>query len=304
MPETDSPQTGPSPQTGSSPQTGAAQFDSERMQCMEVWGGNRAVARSFQAAGLRIWMYSRPFGQALGGGDVYYLSSCASGRITRMLLADVCGHGEIASHLAMELRDLMRRNVNYIKQTRFVREMNQQFTRFGEQGGFATALVSTYFAPTRRLALCSAGHPMPVVFRQSTSQWSQLQDTSAAAAGVADTPLGVVDDAAYHEFNLPLQIGDMVLSYSDGVMESSGADGNQLGQAGVLRLLRERQLTDPGLVIPTLIQQIRSLAEDNLTQDDVTLFLCQATGGGPSLKDNLLAPFRLLGPVTHRTELH
>ena len=99
----------------------------ERMQCMEVWGGNEAVERSVQTAGLDIWVYNRPYGQAAGGGDVYYLSSCASGRITRILLADVSGHGEVVSQTAVGLRDLMRRNVNFVKQTRFVRAMNRQF---------------------------------------------------------------------------------------------------------------------------------------------------------------------------------
>ena len=81
------------------------------MECMEVWGGNHAIDRGFQTAGLTIWIYSRPFGQAEGGGDVYYLSSCASGRITRMLLADVSGHGQSVAQFAAQLRDLMRRNV-------------------------------------------------------------------------------------------------------------------------------------------------------------------------------------------------
>lgn len=76
------------------------QAEPNRMQCMEVWGGNQAVERSFQTPGLKIWVYSRPYGQAVGGGDVYYISSCASGRITRMLLADVSGHGELVAKIA------------------------------------------------------------------------------------------------------------------------------------------------------------------------------------------------------------
>ena len=86
-----------------------------RMQCMEVWGGNQSVERSVETAGLKIWVYSRPYGKAHSGGDVHYLSSCASGRITRMLLADVSGHGESVSQIAVALRDLMRQNVNYIR---------------------------------------------------------------------------------------------------------------------------------------------------------------------------------------------
>ena len=71
---------------------------SQRMQCMEILGGNLATDTSYQAPGLEIYVQSSPYkGSETGGGDVYYLTSCASGRITRILLADISGHGEAVS---------------------------------------------------------------------------------------------------------------------------------------------------------------------------------------------------------------
>ena len=89
---------------------------------MEVWGGNRATERCFQLPGMSISLYSHPYGHDSSGGDVYYLSSCAAGRLTRLLLADVSGHGSTVSGIAIGLRDLMRKNINRIRQTRFVRQ--------------------------------------------------------------------------------------------------------------------------------------------------------------------------------------
>ncbi len=277
--------------------------DSERMHCMEVWGGNQAVQRNFHTPGLRIWVYSQPYGEAVGGGDVYYLSSCASGRITRILLADVSGHGEMVSRMAVNLRDLMRRNVNFIKQTRFVRAMNRQFADFGEQGGFATALVSTFFAPSKTFALCNAGHPVPFVFRAKKSDWSALRNEADHSKGISDTPLGVVGEATYGQLDLRLQTGDMVLSFSDALTESLDAAGRPLGQEGTLGLVRELPITQPDELIPALVKRIRGLSDGNLRQDDATLLLCQATGGGPSLRSNLLAPFRLFGRVRDRSAI-
>src|SRR3954468_9889266 len=120
----------------------APPHDTHRMQCMEVWGGNRAVESSVTMNGLDAWVYSKPYGEnASEGGDVYYVSSCATGRITRLLVADVSGHGSAVGGIAGNLRGLMRKYVNYIDQTRFVREMNTQFTSMASAGGFATALV-------------------------------------------------------------------------------------------------------------------------------------------------------------------
>ncbi len=270
---------------------------------MEVWGGNQGVERSFQTAGLDIRVYSRPYGQAACGGDVYYLSSCASGRITRMLLADVSGHGEVVSQLAGGLRDLMRRNINFVKQDRFVRAMNLQFTEYADKGCFATTLVSTFFAPTRSFTLCNAGHPPPLVFRQVDSQWSELTRELEETNEVTDIPFGIMNEVCYSHNELRLRPGDMVLSYSDAIIESTGADGRQLHQEGVLDLVRELDLQEPEKIIPALVESITGLSNDNLKQDDVTIMLCQATGGGPVLKNSLLAPFRIFGKVTDQTKI-
>src|ERR1700709_605537 len=118
--------------------------DSQYMQCMEVWGGNQLVDSGVVMAGLDAWVFSRPHGHSANGGDVYYVSSCATGRITRLLVADVSGHGSAVGGIAGSLRGLMRKYVNYIDQTRFVREMNTQFSAMADFGGFATALVTTF----------------------------------------------------------------------------------------------------------------------------------------------------------------
>lgn len=277
------------------------QNTADRMRCMEVWGGNQAVDRQLETPGLNVWIYSRPYGQANGGGDVYYVSSCASGRITRMLLADVSGHGELVSRTALDLRELMRRNVNYIRQTRFVRAMNQQFTTIAQQGGFATALVATFFAPTQRLSFCNAGHPSATLYSQSRGQWIELSGNARRTDAIADTPLGVVSDAQYNQFNTQLATGDMVLIFSDAVTESVDESGTQLGQQGILRLLGDLPSCEPEDVIPQLVQRITQLSSENLQQDDATLLLLQATGKRPTMRDNLMAPLHLLGSVADRT---
>ncbi len=274
-----------------------------RMQCMEVWGGNRAIDRNIQTPGLQVWAFCKPFGQSSFGGDVYYLSSCASGRITRLLLADVSGHGEVVSKVAIALRDLMRRNVNYIKQTRFVTAMNQQFSELSQRGEFATAIVSTFFAPTRKLTICNAGHPPPLLFRKKLGSWSELFHDGKPVEQIFDTPLGIVEEAGYNQHQVYLEPGDMVLLFSDAITESETGDGQQLGPEGLLRLVAKLDVSKPARIIPNLMEQLSRLNESNLQQDDATLLLFQATGDGPSFKANLLAPFRLFGPVTNDTSL-
>ena len=168
--------------------------DDHVMQCMEVWGGNQPVDGGVVMAGLDAWVYSRPFGghgpvadaaaPVAGGGDVYYVSSCATGRITRLLVADVSGHGAAVCDVAGQLRLLMRRYVNHIDPIRFVRSMNTQFAEMSKAGCFATAVVTTFFAPSGELSLCNAGHPPPLLYRARTRQWSYVEQYPARASGV------------------------------------------------------------------------------------------------------------------------
>src|SRR5271170_509866 len=152
-----------------------ADSDGQYMQCMEVWGGSEPTTRSVKLGGLDAWVYSKPFGGAGFGGDVYYASSCATGRINRLLLADVSGHGDAVADSALALRKLMRRYVNFLDQTKLVRSINRQFAAMSRQGRFATAITTTFFAPTRVLTICNAGHPPPLLYTASNRSWSILE---------------------------------------------------------------------------------------------------------------------------------
>jgi serine phosphatase RsbU (regulator of sigma subunit) len=278
-------------------------METDRMHCMEVWGGNRAAEKNLERPGIRLWVYCRPYGESRGGGDVYYVSSCASGRISRILLADVSGHGELAAGLAISLRDLMRRNVNMVQQTRFVGAMNQQFTELAQHGGFATALVTTYFAPTRSLSICNAGHPPPFIRRALDKRWKVLSQEISSAGSPVNMPLGVVDSTDYVQFDTRLDPGDLLLSFSDAITEARDARQKQLGIDGVGKLVKAIDTDEPAQVIPRLLQALQAESADNLDQDDVTVFLAQATRTKVPLKDNLMAPLRLLQPVKDATAL-
>jgi sigma-B regulation protein RsbU (phosphoserine phosphatase) len=271
-----------------------------RMQCMEVWGGNQIADSGVVMAGLDAWVYSRPYEDADGGGDVYYVSSCATGRISRLLVADVSGHGALVAQTAAELRTLMRKYVNYIDQTQFVRSMNRRFVELGKVGSFATAVVTTFFAPTNDLTLCNAGHPPPLLYRARTRSWQFLERKERVeSAAASNIPLGIEDLCDYEQFGVRLAVGDLVMCYTDSLIESHGADGEMLGTAGLLEILSALDAPEPATFIAALVARIESIARGNLRGDDVTVLLFRPNGLGPKppLRDRLLAPLRVLRGV-------
>jgi serine phosphatase RsbU (regulator of sigma subunit) len=242
-------------------------------------------------------VYCKPYQDAVGGGDVYYVSSCATGRVTRLLVADVSGHGDAVRETAIALRGMMRRYVNHIDQSSFVRSMNKQFGILSNDGSFATALVTTFFAPTNYLTLCNAGHPPPLLYRAHDQRWTFLEEAG-------NIPLGIDDGTEYAQFGVELAMGDFVLCHTDSLTESRGGDGEFLGEAGLLRVVEKLDVSDPAKIIPQLLERIAQLWPGNLTEDDVTALLFRPNGRGAHVpwRNKLLAPLRVLRGLFRRGE--
>lgn len=281
----------------------------QRMQCMEVWGGNLETDQALEMPGLRVWLSSHAYDQAEAGGDVYYVSACASGRITRFLLADISGHGAAVSQTAVALRDLMRKNVNVVKQRKFVEGMNAQFAAVSAEGRFATALACTYFSPRRSFQLSNAGHPPPFLYRAASDTWSVLdQNDHRTSNRTQDVPLGIDAGASFSVAKIYLQAGDLVVAYSDGYTDAQHPDGRVLGVAGLFNIVGESYATEsgakdaPARLIPEIRRRILELREENLTGDDATMAVLQCVPGRTTLKDNLLAALRVLRPVRDATK--
>ena len=278
----------------------AQQAEPQVMQCMEVWGGNQAVDSGVVMAGLDAWVYCKPYRDAEGGGDVYYVSSCATGRINRLLVADVSGHGADVAQTAVQLRSLMRRHVNQIDQTRFIKTMNGQFAALAQAGCFATAIATTFFAPTNHLSLCNAGHPPPLLYRAAERKWSFLrQERALEPTSAPNFPLGIVDISDYAQFDVRLKVNDLVLCYTDSLIECGDGRGELLGTNGLLDVVKSLNASDPGTFISSLLSAVEAKACAPLTGDDVTVLLFRPNGLAPTkpLGERLLAPFRVLRAV-------
>src|SRR5690606_34806228 len=74
-------------------------IDLQELACAEVWGGNGAIRRRVVLPGLEGHVLSQPCGGGQGG-DVYYVTACSMGLMTRVCLADVAGHGEAVSAMS------------------------------------------------------------------------------------------------------------------------------------------------------------------------------------------------------------
>jgi len=269
----------------------------QSIHCMEVWGGNRTIRSGVAMAGLDACVSSHPLGGS-EGGDVYYLSSCASGRVSRLFLADIAGHGEAVSSLAEDLRTLLRKYVNWIDQRRFVEDVNRAFAAQQSSGIFATSIAATWFAPAQSIWVSSAGHPMPALFRARDSSWNFLRAGrgTVARSDVApenardrepaahhNLPLGVETPTQYDALGLRLRTGDMLVFYTDAVPEARNADGNQFGYNRLLDALRASPARTPPEVISHLESAVLAYCGGRPPDDDLTILAVRRNESDQSL---------------------
>jgi serine phosphatase RsbU (regulator of sigma subunit) len=267
-------------------------IEPKRMQCMEVWGGNRSVDSGVIMPGLDAWLFSQPSANEAAGGDVHYVSTCAGGMIVRMLIADVAGHGTLVENTADKLRRLMRRYINDHSQAGFIRSLNSEFTNDSSDGRFATAIVMTFEGASNKLLVSNAGHPAPLWYQAKTGQWNYLEATGQGA----NVPMGIVDNVDYQQFEVNLRVGDLILGYTDSLPEARMPDGELLGQDGLLQLVQNLGRPDPATLVSQILEKIDKCGQGNLTRDDITCLLFRPNGMRPRLplRDMLLAPLRIV----------
>ena len=255
---------------------GHDESDSHPLQCMEIWGGVEAVERTVTTPGLDAWIFSQPCQGDDQGGDVYYVTLCGGGLITRIVLADVSGHGASVAEFSLALRTLVRKNINQKSQRRLIQQLNRQFTEMAELRRFATALVATYLSSTNRISLCNAGHPRPLFRNASDGNWSLFSPKNQDNAdGAENLPLGLDEETRYEVFEVELRRGDCLVFYTDALIEAANPDDQLLGESGLLEMARHLDPSNnqPTMIGRALLQAVANYRAGQPADDDMTLIV-------------------------------
>ncbi len=277
----------------------AGPMSAPNLQCIEIWGGNEAIENAISVPGIDAWIFSQPYAGNNKGGDVYYVSTCGGGEIARFAIADVTGHGDAVGKLSSRLRSLMRKHINKLDQTRMVRALNQEFGELAAEGRFATGLLASYHAPTDHLVTVNAGHPAPLWYRARTRTWRELQQDIPDRVGqLSNLPLGIIGSTSYHQFAVRLAKGDLVLIYSDALVEAENPDGRLLGPQGLMKFVRHLNVQDPARFFNRLLKCVAAYREHDAPHDDMTVLLLHHNGAKPpkqSLAHKLKAMGKMMG---------
>lgn len=275
------------------------------MTCVEVWGGTRRSDQLVTTPGMKVHVFSEPYGGDDAGGDIHFVSTCGRGSITRLLLADVSGHGQLVAALADKLRDLLKQHIHTIDNSDLARALNDQFAELAEGGHFATAIIASYFAPTDQLIVVNAGHPRPLWYHAAEDAWRLLSDDVAAKDEVPDNlPLGVIGGTRYQQFAVNLDPGDRLVLYTDALVEAADREGEQLGEAGLLNAARSIDARDLKAFSDRLVGAAATHRDRRPPKDDATVLTVHHSGETPprlSWSERLTGLAQMVGLMDVRT---
>lgn len=249
-----------------------------RLKCSEVWGGIKNEDLDICSPGLNVSLYSSSCDGGKGG-DAYYLSLCSADKVTRIALADVVGHGEQVSQVGQWVYEQMAAKLNEPDLPGMMANLNERVVRKGFKA-LTTAVVLSYYRDLKHVYFCYAGHP-PMLTRSLDGVWNELVPPRCEMA--ANLPFGVTDDTPYIMSDARLTDGEVLLVYSDGVLEAPSRDGVQFGMERLRAGLREIGIADASELKHGVISRLRDWTGGPLDHDDVTLMAIQLDEHGIAL---------------------
>lgn len=204
------------------------------------------------------------------GGDfcsVYRLSDTKAG----LLICDVMGHGVRAALVTGIIHAIAKElALKAPSPGDFLSALNQQLVpllRMKEEYLFATAAYLTIDVASGELAGALAGHTLPFLIQPNRNQVSQL----TAAKKVRGPALTILADYAYKSFRMPLQPGDEILMYTDGICEAMDADRDEFGVEHLQQTIQDYNKLPLKQLVARIIEVVQEFAGSQKLGDDICL---------------------------------
>jgi sigma-B regulation protein RsbU (phosphoserine phosphatase) len=134
-------------------------------------------------------------------------------------------------------------------------------------GAITTAEVITFNKQNSRMYFTSAGHPPALVKRKGIEGWEKVLIKNPVGKNI---PLGVLDNPHYDEQSIPLESGDVLFLYTDGVIEAPCMDGNLLGLDRLVDILEKNGNHSLEEIKVAVLDELQNNGKTPFEHDDVT----------------------------------
>ena len=195
-----------------------------------------------------------------------------------VVIGDVMGKGVPAALLAAATKSLVQKAVSALgaaaqvpgppEPRRIVQRLHEQITpRLINLESFVTLCYGRIDLRNRRLELVDCGHTRTIHYRRRTGRCRLLHGDNFF--------LGVIEDCQYSQISVPLAAGDLLLFYSDGVVEARRADGELFGSDRLVELVRQFAPDGADRVVEEVRREVMAFCGAEAPADDLTCVAVQ-----------------------------
>ena len=195
------------------------------------------------------------------GGDFYDFFSLDDDRMG-LVIADVSDKGIPAALFTMVSRALLKAAArNHASPAKCLQEVNELVSQDNDACMFVTLFYAVLDLRDGRLVYSNGGHNPPRLVRAG-----EVQEVPATG----DIALGIALDHEFHDSEIPLQIGDTLFLYTDGITEACNAAEDEFGEQRLDDLLHE--LSDDGAAgtVEAIVGAVEEFAAGVAQFDDMT----------------------------------
>jgi len=205
-------------------------------------------------------------------GDYYDFMAVSDGALA-FAIGDVAGKGISAALLMATIQSAMRSQLSTAKGSglhrlstaTMVSNLNQQLFATTSLEKYATFYFALYNESTHALTYTNAGHVPPMLLRGSDIQ---TMDSTG-------TVVGAFPFATYEEKTVPLEHGDILLAYTDGIVEPENVYGEVFGEDRLKDLLLKHARADSSELIARTMEAVVHWTGSSELQDDMTMVVAR-----------------------------
>src|ERR1044071_2283361 len=185
-----------------------------------------------------------------------------------IVIADVSGKGIPAAILMAFLRASLRAatHIGYAPNISMAK-VNYLLWESIERNQFVTAFHGILDASNGLLAYSNAGHNPPLLVNA---------DRESRFIEYGEQPLGMFPNTRYHQHQLSLKPGDVLVLYTDGVTEASSPEGVEFGRDRLVEAVKQNYERPARELIASLEMEVLEWTANAGATDDVTFFVIKA----------------------------
>ena len=184
-----------------------------------------------------------------------------------VMVADVAGHGLGAAFIMASLRSTLRSEARSGNAAAGILKNanNLLYDDTQRNDVYATAFVALYSVHDNSLNYSNAGHPAALLWKAASRKFCELSD--------GGTALGLFWDEVYEEKKVVFQTGDILVLYTDGIVEAK-RDDDEMFEDWRLRSVIEAHADDSSeVVMNAVLDSVGQFQNGARQRDDITILV-------------------------------